>query len=259
MSLQTLLSLQGRRALVTGASRGLGLQIAQGLCEQGAAVVLHARPQDADELAAAAQALRAAGATDVRLWVHDLLDIDGIAESLAAIEDPIDILVNNAGASWAEPAESHGRAAWTRLMDLNLNAVFVLTQEVGRRWMIPRRGGKILNIASVAGLRGNPPALQMQTLAYNTSKGGLVNFTRALAVEWGRFGINVNAICPGFFPSRLTVDMLARASAEIAVLTPLGRVGTEEDLKGLSVVLCSDAGRHISGQAIAVDGGLSAA
>lgn len=262
MSAHNLFDMRGRRALVTGASRGLGLEIASALAQQGAAVVLHARPKDAGELAAAAERVRAQSGSRVDVWVHDLLEVDGpdgIGTALDKVEGACDVLVNNAGASWAEPAQSHGLEPWRRLLELNLTATFVLTQEVGRRWMLPKAQGRILNIASVAGLRGNSPLLQMNTVAYNASKGGVVNLTRALAVEWGPSGIQVNAICPGFFPTRLTSGTLERASEEILTLTPLRRIGQPEDIRGIAVLLCSDAGRHISGQCIALDGGLSAA
>ncbi|MEO6566778.1 MAG: SDR family oxidoreductase, partial [Casimicrobiaceae bacterium] len=121
--------------------------------------------------------------------------------------------------------------------------------------MIPRRTGKIINIASIAGLFGNPPAWEMQTIAYNTSKGALVNFTRALAAEWGRHNINVNAICPGFFPSKMTKTVLERIDRAVIDLTPLGRLGHDDDLKGSVVFLASEASRHVTGQALVVDGG----
>lgn len=121
--------------------------------------------------------------------------------------------------------------------------------------MIPRRSGKIINIASIAGLLGNPPALQMQTVAYNTSKGALVNLTRTLAAEWGRFNINVNAICPGFFPSKMTHVTLDRIGQTLVDMTPLARLGGAEDLKGTVVFFASEASRHVTGQVLAVDGG----
>ncbi|HXX83301.1 MAG TPA: SDR family oxidoreductase, partial [Casimicrobiaceae bacterium] len=123
------------------------------------------------------------------------------------------------------------------------------------RAMIPRRSGKIINIASIAGLFGNPPAWGMTTIGYNTSKGALINMTRALAAEWGRYNINVNAICPGFFPSKMTKVTLERIERQVLELTPLGRLGSEEDLKGSVVFLASEASRHITGHALPVDGG----
>src|SRR2546427_66693 len=141
---------------------------------------------------------------------------------------------------------------------LNLTGTFLVTQAVGKRSMIPNRYGRIINVASIAGLRGNPVDM-LETLAYNTTKGGLVNFTRALAAEWGEHGITVNAIAPGFFPSKMTQASLERLGEKIVARTPLRRLGDAEDLKGLAVLLASDASRHITGQVIAVDGGTSVA
>jgi len=141
------------------------------------------------------------------------------------------------------------------VMNLNIDAAFFLSREIGRRSMIPRRSGKIVNIASIAGLFGNPPAWGMETIAYNTSKGALVQMTRALAAEWGPHNINVNAICPGFFPSKMTRATLDRITPSVLDLTPLRRLGGDEDLKGSVVYFASEASRHVTGQAIAVDGG----
>ena len=140
-------------------------------------------------------------------------------------------------------------------MSLNVDAQFFLCREVGKRSMIPRRSGKIVNIASIAGLYGNPPAWGMQSMAYNTSKGALINLTRALAAEWGGYNINVNAICPGFFPSKMTKVTLERIGADVLAMTPLRRLGGDEDLKGSVVFLASEASRHVTGQILAVDGG----
>ena len=134
----------------------------------------------------------------------DFATIPGIVDAVLARWGQIDILVNNAGCNWAAPAEDYPDDGWRKVMNLNVDAQFFLSREVGRRSMIPRRSGKIVNIASIAGLFGNPPDWEMHTIAYNTSKGALVNMTRALAAEWGRYNINVNAICPGFFPSKMT-------------------------------------------------------
>jgi gluconate 5-dehydrogenase len=142
-------------------------------------------------------------------------------------------------------------------MNLNVRGYFLLAQAVAKASMIPRRSGRILNVASIAGLAGNP--VGMQTIAYNTSKGAVLNFTRTLAGEWGRYGITVNAICPGFFPSKMTHGLLDKLGAEhLAAQAPLKRLGDEEDLKGLTLLYASDAGKHITGQWLAVDGGVSA-
>ncbi len=143
-------------------------------------------------------------------------------------------------------------------MNLNVNATFVLTREIGRRAMIPRRSGKILNIASVAGLRGNSGALALRTIAYSTSKAAMINFTHALAAEWGRYGINVNALCPGWFPSKMSHEVLEKFEQRALEEIPLGRFGGDDDLKGAAIFLLSDAARHITGQHLAVDGGQSA-
>jgi NAD(P)-dependent dehydrogenase (short-subunit alcohol dehydrogenase family) len=168
----------------------------------------------------------------------------------------VDILVNNAGATWSAPAEEYPDEAWRKVMNLNVDSLFFLSREVARRCMIPKKSGKIINIASVAGLRGS--ATTTTTLAYNTSKGAAVNFTRALASEWGKYNINVNAICPGFFPSKMSAGLLEKVAESVVARAPLHRIGGEEDLKGVVVFLASEASRHITGQAIAVDGGMTA-
>jgi NAD(P)-dependent dehydrogenase (short-subunit alcohol dehydrogenase family) len=167
----------------------------------------------------------------------------------------IDILVNNAGATWGAPAEEYPDEAWRKVMTLNIDAMFWLSREVGRRCMIPRKGGKIVNVASIAGLYGGPP--DMHTIAYNTSKGAAVNFTRALASEWGPHNINVNAVCPGFFPTKMARGVLERVGDRVIAATPLKRLGGDTDLKGVVVFLASEASRHVTGQCIPVDGGVS--
>jgi gluconate 5-dehydrogenase len=142
-----------------------------------------------------------------------------------------------------------------KVINLNVNGMFFLTQAVGKRCFIPQKSGRVIVTASIAGLRGNPP--DMQTIAYNTSKGADVNFVRTLAAEWGKHNINVNAICPGFFPSKMASGIMEKLGDQIINGTALRRVGGPEDLKGLIVLLASEAGRHITGQAIAVDGGSS--
>lgn len=258
MALTKLLRLDGRVAVVTGGSRGLGLQIARGLGEMGAQVVLVARR--VEELEAAAARLSAEGSHAIAL-AADLSSLEGVPSLVDRVLEragAVDILVNNAGATWGADAQSYPDAAWRKVMNLNVDAVFALTREVGRKAFIPRRHGKVLNIASVAGLAGNRPQMAMHTIAYNTSKGAILSFTRALAAEWGRYGINVNALCPGFFPTRMTQQTERHSGDFLRASTPLGRLGGDEDLMGAAAFLVSEAARHITGQALAVDGGMSA-
>jgi NAD(P)-dependent dehydrogenase (short-subunit alcohol dehydrogenase family) len=258
MSVRKLLDLTGKIALVTGGSRGLGLQIAEALGEMGAKVALTARK--ADELEEARAHLSQLSIEAMAL-VCDLSQPEAIGPMVGKLLDrhgKVDILVNNAGASWGAPAEDHPLEAWHKVVDLNLTGTFLVTQAVGKRSMIPNRYGRIVTVASIAGLRGNPVGM-LKTLAYNTTKGGLVNFTRALASEWGEYGITVNAIAPGFFPSKMSRGALEKIGEKVVASSPLHRLGNEEDLKGVVALLASDAARHITGQIIAVDGGVSAA
>ena len=254
MSVRKLFDLTGKAALVTGGSRGLGLQMAEALGEMGARVAITARKKD--ELEAAVSHLKKSG-IDAVSFVCDLGKRDSIAPAADEILkrlDRVDILVNNAGATWGAPAEDHPLEAWDKLINLNLTGAFVLTQIMGKRSMIPAKWGRVVNIASIAGLMGQDKRI-VRTIAYNTTKGGLVNFTRALAAEWGEYGITVNAICPGFFPSKMTRATIDTTGELIREWTPTKRLGNDEDLKGLVVLLASEASRHITGQAIAVDGG----
>ena len=256
-TVQKLFDLTGRVALVTGGSRGLGLQMAHALGEAGARVVLSSRK--ADDLEQAASELRAAG-IDASWIAADCAqeeDIRRLADETLARMGVVDILVNNAGAAWGAPAQDYPMQAWDKVMNLNVRGYFILSQHIARHSMIARKTGRIVNIASIAGLAGNPAG--MNTIAYNTSKGAVINFTRALAAEWGQYGINVNAICPGFFPSKMTAGTLAALGEEqLAAHAPLRRLGDDEDLKGTCLLFASDAGKHITGQWLAVDGGVSA-
>ena len=256
-TVQQLFDLSGKTALVTGGSRGLGLQMAQALGEAGARIMLSSRK--ADDLEQATAQLQAAG-INARWIAADCAREDDIqrlaSETLQRMGD-VDILVNNAGATWGAPAEDHPLAAWDKVMNLNVRGYFLLSQAIARHSMIPRRGGRIINVASIAGLAGTPFA--MKTIAYNTSKGAVLNFTRALAGEWGAHGINVNAICPGFFKTRMTTVLIETLNEErMTAQAPLRRLGDDEDLKGITLLYASDAGKHITGQWLAVDGGVSA-
>ncbi len=253
-SVKQLLDLTGKTALITGGSRGLGLQMTEALGEMGAKVIITARKKD--ELEEAVARLRSQG---IQATSH-VCDI-GKREAIAPLVDQvlkdfkrIDILVNNAGATWGAPAEDHPLEGWDKLVNVNLTGAFVLTQLVAKRSMIPAKWGRIVNVASVAGLMGQDPRFAA-TAAYTATKHGLVGLTRQLAAEWGVHGITVNAICPGFFPSKMTRATLGTSGELIRDWTPTRRLGNDEDLKGLAVLLASEASRHITGQAIAVDGG----
>jgi len=254
MGVRDLLSLEGRSALVTGGSRGLGLQIAEALGEMGARVAITARKKD--ELDQAVLQLKKMK-INCESHVCDIGSRDAIAPLTDAVLKAfgkIDILVNNAGATWGSPAEDHPLEAWDKLVNVNLTGAFLLSQRVAKKSMIPAKWGRIINIASVAGLLGQDPRFA-PTVAYTATKHGVVGLTRQLAAEWGVHGIMVNAICPGFFPTKMTRATLDKVSTSIRDLTPNRRLGDGEDLKGLAVLLASEASRHITGQAIAVDGG----
>jgi NAD(P)-dependent dehydrogenase (short-subunit alcohol dehydrogenase family) len=256
MSVKKLFDLSGKVALITGGSRGLGLQMAEALGEMGARVAITARK--AQELEEARAHLETLGIKTVTV-VNDLQKLDSVkpmVEDVLEAYGQIDVLINNAGASWGSPAEEHPLDAWHKVINLNLTAMFFLSQTVGNLTMIPRKYGRIINIASIAGLVGTDPGF-MPTIAYNSSKGGVVSFTRSLGAEWARHNITVNAIAPGVFPSKMSKGMIDRAERYILEQTPMKRLGGDEDLKGVTVLLASDASAYITGQTIAVDGGFT--
>jgi len=252
--LHQLFDLQGRVAIVTGGSRGLGLQIARGLGEFGATLALVARKQA--ELDETVSAFHREGVKAVA-FVCDLSDPDApaqLAKQVMARFGRIDILVNNAGAAWGAPAEEYPLDGWDKVIQLGLTGVFLLSQAVAREAFLKQGCGAILNVASIEGLLGHHPR-RGGTVAYNAAKGGVINMTRALAAEWGPRKIRVNALAPGFFPSKLTAATVAEHGAEIIDQTPLGKLGGEDDLVGAAVLLVSDAAAHITGQILAIDGG----
>jgi NAD(P)-dependent dehydrogenase (short-subunit alcohol dehydrogenase family) len=256
-AVQKLFDLTGRTALVTGGSRGLGLQIAESLGEAGAKILLTSRK--ANELEEAAAHLQDKG-IDTRWVAADASrpeDVRRVADEAMQRLGHVDILVNNAGATWGAPAEDHPLEAWDKVMNLNIRSVFLMSQAIGKLSMIPNRHGRIINVASIAGLSG--AGADVQFIAYGTSKGAVVNFTRTLAGEWGKYGITVNALAPGFFPSRMTKGVLQTLGADkLASHAPLRRLGDDDDLKGAALLFASQAGKHITGQILAVDGGVSA-
>ena len=255
-TLSGLFDLTGRVALVTGGSRGLGLQIARALGEFGASLALVARRQD--ELDAAAQKLIAGGCMAVGI-AADLRVAEAVPQVTARVMEQfgrIDILVNNAGATWGAAAEDYPSDGWNKVIDLNVSALFRLTQAVARDAFLNQGKGAVVNVASVEGLLGHHPG-RVGTVAYNTAKGAVINMTRALAAEWGPRNIRVNALAPGFFPSKMTMGTLAEHGEETIRQTPLGKLGGDTDLMGAALLLASDAGGHITGQTLVIDGGAS--
>jgi NAD(P)-dependent dehydrogenase (short-subunit alcohol dehydrogenase family) len=249
--------LDGKVALVTGGSRGLGLQIAEALGEAGASVAITARRQEG--LQHAVKHLDDLS-IPVMSVVCDIARNDQVESAVNEVLQQlhhIDILVNNAGATWGAPFEELPLEAWDRVVRVNVDGTFFVSRAVGLHMIERGQGGRIINIASVAGLRGSDPRV-MPTLPYNTSKGAVVNFTRALAATLAEHNITVNCICPGFFPTRMTAVTLERSGERIIEATPLRRFGNDQDLKGVAVLFASAASAFITGQVIAVDGGATA-
>jgi gluconate 5-dehydrogenase len=257
MHVRELFDLRGRVAIVTGGSRGLGLAIARALGEAGAAVAISARREQ--WLGPARDELTAAGLT-VYAALCDVSQPEQVEQFVAAVAERfgrLDILVNNAGVSWGTPALEMPLDRWRQVLETNLTGAFLMCQAVGRRLVAAGRGGRVLNVASIAGLVGTDPEI-MDAIGYTASKGALIALTRDLAVKWARHGITVNAIAPSFIETRMAEPIIRRHADAIRQAVPLGRIGTPDDVKGVALFLCSDAAAYITGQIIAVDGGMTA-
>jgi gluconate 5-dehydrogenase len=250
--LNELFSLAGRVAIVTGGSRGLGEEMAEGLAEAGASLMLCARRAEwlTPTLETFGQrGFRAEGMTcDVS--VPD--QVQAVVDKTIAAYGKVDILVNNAGVSWGAEPEEMPVDKWQKVIDINLTGAFLFSQAAGRE-MLKREYGRIINIASIAGLHGSVNGAHYA--GYAASKAGLMGLTRELAASWGRKGIRVNAIAPGFFHSRLADPAIVHAEPHIKATSPIPRVGDAGELKGVAVFLASDASNYITGQTIVVDGG----
>jgi NAD(P)-dependent dehydrogenase (short-subunit alcohol dehydrogenase family) len=252
-TLKELYDLTGKVALVTGGSRGLGKEMAEGLAEAGATLMLLARREQ--WLVPTVGEFRARGfRCEAALCdVSDPDDVQAAVDRTIAAFGQIDILINNAGVTWGSPAEEMPLDKWKMVLDINLTGAFLFSQKAGRE-MLKRKSGNIINVASIAGLQGTMEHGQ-HILGYVAAKGGLIAMTRELAAKWARRGIRVNAIAPGFFPSRMTEKVLLADQPQIEAAVPMGRVGGEGELKGVAVFLASPASGYITGQAIVVDGG----
>jgi gluconate 5-dehydrogenase len=257
MTALDLFRLDGKTALVTGGSRGLGLQIASALGEAGARVAITARREEG--LREAVGKLEACGITamSARCDISQPDQVQSAVDQVLQAWGHIDILVNNAGATWGAPLQDLPLEAWDKVVRTNVDGTFFVSRAVAIHMIQRGQGGKIINIGSVAGLRGADPRL-MQTLPYNTTKGAVVNFTRDLAAKLAEHAINVNCICPGWFPTKMSSGVLGQVGQLLLDGIPLKRYGGEDDLKGIAILLASPASAYITGQVIAVDGGASA-
>jgi gluconate 5-dehydrogenase len=250
--LKDLFDLSGRVAVVTGGSRGLGEEMAEGLAEAGASLMLCARREQ--WLTPTLDTFRGRGVR-VEGMVCDVSvpeQVQSVIDRTITVYGRIDILVNNAGISWGAEPEDMPLDKWQKVIDINLTGAFLFSQAAGRE-MLKKKYGRIINIASIAGLQGSVTGSHYA--GYAASKAGLMGLTRELAASWGRSNIRVNAIAPGFFHSRLADPAIARAEPHIKATSPIPRVGDAGELKGVCVFLASDASNYITGQTIVVDGG----
>jgi NAD(P)-dependent dehydrogenase (short-subunit alcohol dehydrogenase family) len=252
MQVQQLFDLTGRVAVITGGSRGLGAEIAEGLAEAGASLMLCARREQ--WLGPALEAFRGAGyrAEGQLCDVSNAEQVQGVIDAAMRHFGRVDVLVNNAGISWGERPETMPLEQWQKVLDTNLTGAFLFAQAAGKE-MLKAGRGSIINIASVAGLRSSTHGPHY--VGYVASKAGLMGLTRELAASWGPHGIRVNAIAPGFFHSRLADPVIQVVEPEIQHRNPIPRVGNAGELKGVAVFLASDASSYVTGQTIAVDGG----
>lgn len=255
MNVKQLFDLSDRVAIVTGGSTGLGLQMAEGLAEMGAQLVLCARKKERCEQAA--EELKAFGVKTLALGcdVRNTGDIHQVVDATVSQFGRIDILINNAGASWGAPVEEMKLEHWNKVIETNLTGTFLFAQAAGKV-MIGQRRGKIINIASVAGLHGAPP--EFQATGYHASKGGVITLTKDLACKWAMHNIHVNAIAPGWFPTNMSGVVIERNKETLRKRIPLGRFGNEQDLKGAAIFLASAASDFVTGHVLVVDGGQSA-
>jgi len=255
MHTRELFNLSGRVAIVTGGSVGLGRQMAQGLAEMGANVVLCARKKERCE--AAAEEVRSLGVKSMALGcdVKDPASVKDVVDATVAEFGRIDVLINNAGTSWGAPVEDMRLEHWNKVLETNLTGTFLFSQAAGKV-MIGQRKGKIINIASVAGIHGAPP--ELQAIGYHASKGGVIAFTKDLACKWGVHNIQVNAIAPGWFPTNMSQVVIERNRGYFLQQIPVHRFGGDDDLKGAAVYLASSASDYVTGNVLVVDGGQTA-
>ena len=255
MSVLDIFRLDGKTAIVTGGGRGLGAFIAETYAQLGANVVVCSRDIEACEEMRKKLQSYGVDALAFRCDVTNMEEVQHVVKETKAHFGSIDILVNNSGASWAAPVEKMPKEAWDKVLNVNVTGTFLMSQAVGNV-MIEQKSGKIINIASTAGFGGTPNF--MQTIGYNTSKGAVMTFTKDLAVKWGPYNIHVNAIAPGFIPTKMSSALIDYGKEKILESTPLGRIGVHDDLQGAAIFLASSASDYITVDILTVDGGMHA-
>jgi NAD(P)-dependent dehydrogenase (short-subunit alcohol dehydrogenase family) len=255
MDVKQLFDLSGQVAIISGGSMGLGRQMAEGLAEMGANLVLCARKKERCE--EAAQALQSHGIQTLAFEcdVRDKSAIQHVVDETIAKFGRLDILINNAGVSWGAPVEEMTLEQWDKVLSTNLTGTFLFCQAAGKA-MVSQGSGKIINIASVAGLGG--ASAELQAIGYHASKGGVIAFTKDLACKWAPHNIQVNAIAPGWFPTHMSEWIIEHRKDSLLEKIPLHRFGADHDLKGAAVFLASAASAYVTGHVLVVDGGQTA-
>lgn len=256
MSVKEMFDLSGKVALVTGGGRGIGQAIAEVYGEAGAKLIITGRRDQ--WLEPTRQELEQKGYSVLKIIsdVSNPVDIERTVKESLDHYGQIDILVNNAGQTWGAPTTEMSLDKWNQIINVNVTGIFLLSQLVGRHMIERGQGGRIINIASVAGIMTDDPSAGSM-IGYSTSKGAVITFTRNLAREWGRYGILVNAIAPGWFPTRMAAGTIEANKERFENRIALGRVGDLEELKGAALYLASPASTYVTGQTLVVDGGMS--
>jgi NAD(P)-dependent dehydrogenase (short-subunit alcohol dehydrogenase family) len=255
VKVKQLFELTGRVAIVSGGSMGLGRQMAEGLAEMGANLVICARKKERCEEVAEELRARGVQALPLECDVRDQAAVHEVVKATLAEFGRIDILINSAGVSWGAPIEDMTLEQWDKVLSTNLTGTFLFCQAAGKA-MLAQKSGKIINMASVAGLGGS--SAELQAIGYHASKGGVIAFTKDLACKWAPHNIQVNAIAPGWFPTHMSERVIEQRKESLLTKIPLNRFGGDHDLKGAAVYLASEASAYVIGHVLVVDGGQSA-